>query len=106
MAFASFDIDFVPPSQTNQASSSDVLKVVEIDSEEDERKDENKDAERGGQLHIGMVGRLETHKFLMKRTPKRYMSRLPAIRARVSQNVVRSVAHVQYLFGTPGSRVR
>jgi very-short-patch-repair endonuclease len=51
VAFASFDIDFVPPSQTNQASSSDVLKVVEIDGEEDERKDENKDAERGGQLH-------------------------------------------------------
>ena len=47
MTFASFDIDFVPPSQTNQASSSDVLKVVEIDSEEDERKDKDKNAEKG-----------------------------------------------------------
>jgi hypothetical protein len=50
VAFASFDVDFVPPSQTNQTASSDVLKVVEIDSEEDERKDEDKDAEKGGQL--------------------------------------------------------
>jgi hypothetical protein len=47
VAFASFDVDFVPPSQTDQATSSDVLKVVEIDSEEDERKDEDKDAEKG-----------------------------------------------------------
>lgn len=57
MAFASFDIDFVPPSQTNQASSSDVLKVVEIDGEEDERKDENKDAEREVSYTADMVGR-------------------------------------------------
>jgi hypothetical protein len=53
-----------------------------------------------------MVGGRETHKFLMKRTPKRYMSRLPVTRARVSQNVVRSAARVQYLFGTPDSRAR
>jgi hypothetical protein len=106
VAFAGFDVDFVPPLQTNQATSSDVLKVVEIDSEEDERKDEDKDAEREVSYSADIVGRRETHKFLMKRTPKRYMSRLPVIRARVSQNVVRSAARVQYLSGTPGSRVR
>jgi hypothetical protein len=101
VAFASFGIDFVPPSQSNQAPSSDVLKVVEIDSEKDERKDENKDAEREVSSTVDTVGRLGTHKFLMKRTPKRYMSRLPAIRARVSQNVVRNAAHVQIPIRNP-----
>jgi hypothetical protein len=101
VAFASFSVDFIPPSQTNQASSSDILKVVEIDSEEDEGKDENKDAEREVSYTADMVGRLGTHKFLMKRTPKRYISRLPAIRVRVSQNVVRNAAHVQIPIRNP-----
>jgi hypothetical protein len=101
VAFASFGVDFVPPSQTNQASSSDILKVVEIDSEEDEGKDENKDAEREVSYTADMVGRLGTHKFLMKSTPKRYMSRLPAIRVRVSQNVARNAAHVQIPIRNP-----
>jgi hypothetical protein len=37
----------------------------------------------------------------MKSTPKRYISRLPAIRVRVSQNVVRNAAHVQIPIRNP-----
>ena len=46
MACASVGVDFIPPSQTDEAASSDVLEVVEVDGEEDEGEDENEDAVR------------------------------------------------------------
>ena len=48
MACASVGVDFIPPSQTDEATSSDVLEVVEIDSEQDEGEDEHEDAVRQG----------------------------------------------------------
>ena len=37
-------VDFVPPAQTHQPSARDVLEVVEVNGEEDDRDDEDEDA--------------------------------------------------------------
>jgi hypothetical protein len=44
VAVAGVGVDLVPPPQTDEAASSDVLEVVEVDGEEDEGEDENEDA--------------------------------------------------------------
>ena len=46
MAFAGVGVDFVPPSQANEPTSSDVFEVVEVDGEEDECEYEDEDAVR------------------------------------------------------------
>jgi hypothetical protein len=105
VAFAGVDVDFIPPAKANQTTSSNVFEVVEVDRKENEGENEDEDAGKKISSMADAVGRLETDKFLIKRTPKRYMSRLPIIRALVSHNTARSAARVRYLFGNPGSRV-
>lgn len=105
MAFARGRVDFIPPAQANQTTSSNILEVVEVDGEEDQGENEDKDTAEKVSSIAGMVCTRQTDKFLMKRTPKRYMSRLPVGRACVSPDAVRSAGPVQYLSGNLGSRV-
>jgi hypothetical protein len=43
MCFSSLWIDFVPPPQSNEASSSNVLEIVEVEGQEDNGEDKDKD---------------------------------------------------------------
>ena len=91
MAVARVGVDFVPPPQTDEATARDVLEVVEVDGEEDEGEDENEDTVKSVEqlAWVGRVGLGTTNKFLMKSTPKRYMSRLPVEQESVvSESVV------------------
>lgn len=48
-------VDFVPPTQADEAAAGDVFEVVEIEGEEEEGEYEDKDAGRlGGQLEEEM----------------------------------------------------
>ena len=43
MRFPGGGVDFVPPSQTDEAAAGDVFQVVEVDGEEEEGQDEDED---------------------------------------------------------------
>ena len=43
MRLSSSGVDFVPPSQTDEAAAGDVFQVVEVDGEEEEGQDEDED---------------------------------------------------------------
>lgn len=83
-------VDFVPPAQPDESATGDVLEVVKVRGEEQEVDDEDEDAGRRGTFPVrdiyyntetlGLVtAQLLTHKSLMKRTPNRYIRRLPRL---------------------------
>jgi hypothetical protein len=74
--FARRCIYFVPPAKTDEAAAGDVFEVVEVGGEEEEGYYEDEDAVL---IRVGEIDREGggTDKLSMKRTPKRYISRLP-----------------------------
>ena len=79
LRFAIGRVDLIPPTQTNQSAAGDVLEVVEVDREEDESEDKD-EYTSSCQDPMWTPPGVVTNKFLMKRTPNRYMSRLPGRR--------------------------
>lgn len=84
-------VDFVPPAETDEATTGDVLEIVEVGGEKQQGDDEDEDAARSivSNRTKGSGGFFRrTHKLLMKSTPKRYIRRAPMRKPRKQRRVI------------------